>query len=120
MFWVWGARFSPSAQAAVFGVATVWFLVEALQPTHGDGTRQPKQHAWFRAASMGAMLWMAYLMAIGGAHQKIGARLLAHMQCQCMKTNLRIVQLDSLGVSMTWTLRSTASQLISEAGKDEI
>jgi hypothetical protein len=89
-------------------------------PTHVDGTRQLKEHDWFHAASMGAMVWMAYLMAIGGAHQKIATRLLAHMQCQCMKTNLRIVQLDSLGVSMTWTLRSTASRLISEAGKDEI
>jgi hypothetical protein len=73
MFWVWGGRISPPVQVAVFGAATLWFLVGAIKPTRVDGARQVKEHDWFHAASMGAMVWMAYLMATGGAHQKTGA-----------------------------------------------
>ena len=37
MFWVWDARVSPPVQVAVFGAATVGFLVGAIKPTHVDG-----------------------------------------------------------------------------------
>jgi hypothetical protein len=89
MLWVWGASISPPVQAAVFGAATVWFLVEAIKPTHVDGPRQLKEHNWFHVASMGAMVWMAYLMAIDDAHQKFGASI-ASQHAMSMHENMAL------------------------------
>jgi hypothetical protein len=63
MCWPWGGGIAPTMQEVVFASAALWFLVEALTSSHLGPMREPWNSNWRHAATMSAMVWMAFVMA---------------------------------------------------------